>query len=897
MAVIRCQSCGKPNPDFLEVCQYCDARLKPLTGEAPEAAPAPAAEPAAVVRCQSCGKPNPAFLETCQFCDARLKPLEAGAAPEAESAPMDTLDRLRAVVPPEAPEPEPTFGPAPTQAEPDWLWSGVTEEQEAKTPPAEAPDWMSALRASAQPAEAEAEPDWMSALRSAEAAPPEEAAPAEEVPDWLRSMRAESEAPAPAEPEAALPDWTRAPEPSAPSAPVSPFTAPEPAPEEEIPDWLKAMRAESETPAPAEPEAALPDWMRAPEPSAPEPVAPPAGQPAPVLPDWLSAAGGEEAPAIPSPDEDVPDWLKAMRAESEAPAPAEPSALPDWLGAPGGAEPFAPEPAAPVLPSEPPAEELPDWLKSMQGETAAPAFTVPEAAGEEPDWLRSVQDTGAPAAPAASPFAAEAEPGGEPDWLASLRGAEAAPEEPSAPPLAPEPGGAEPDWLAALRDTSTPPPAEAVSPFTDQLPEAPETETAGGPMPDWLAAMRPGDLSSALAGIAPTVPAVRAAPPLIGEEAEGLAQTALPSWLEALRPVDVGQSQIPREQDAYEETVGVLAGMRGVLRAEPTVAQPRRSTTQVHQLEVSELHASQMELLKRLLAEEAEPKPAARRRAALALPVERLIVFALMAAALLLPLAMGPGLFPLPAAIGPETLAAYNQIQIIPASRPALVAFDYEPAQAGELNPGAKALVGHLMRRGVPIVAVSTRLTGPALADDVLNQLNAELKVNYVYGTHYLNLGYVPGGPVGLQQFAAQPRSSFSKDFTGATEVWASPLLTPVTALNDFSAILLITSTPDGARAWVEQTRAAAASVPMLAVVSAGAEPLVRPYYESNPRQISGLVSGLRAAAQYEQQAGAPGAASARWDTLGAGLLGAAALVLAGSLINTALAFTRRRKK
>jgi hypothetical protein len=83
----------------------------------------------------------------------------------------------------------------------------------------------------------------------------------------------------------------------------------------------------------------------------------------------------------------------------------------------------------------------------------------------------------------------------------------------------------------------------------------------------------------------------------------------------------------------------------------------------------------------------------------------------------------------------------------------------------------------------------------------------------------------------------------------------------------------------------------------MLAVVSAGAEPLVRPYYESNPRQISGLVSGLRAAAQYEQQAGAPGAASARWDTLGAGLLGAAALVLAGSLINTALAFTRRRKK
>src|SRR5512133_2666357 len=29
MADIRCPMCGKPNPDDLEICQFCQARLKP----------------------------------------------------------------------------------------------------------------------------------------------------------------------------------------------------------------------------------------------------------------------------------------------------------------------------------------------------------------------------------------------------------------------------------------------------------------------------------------------------------------------------------------------------------------------------------------------------------------------------------------------------------------------------------------------------------------------------------------------------------------------------------------------------------------------------------------------------------------------------------------------------
>ena len=35
MADVRCPMCGKPNPEELETCQFCQARLKPLQGQYP----------------------------------------------------------------------------------------------------------------------------------------------------------------------------------------------------------------------------------------------------------------------------------------------------------------------------------------------------------------------------------------------------------------------------------------------------------------------------------------------------------------------------------------------------------------------------------------------------------------------------------------------------------------------------------------------------------------------------------------------------------------------------------------------------------------------------------------------------------------------------------------------
>ncbi len=69
------------------------------------------------------------------------------------------------------------------------------------------------------------------------------------------------------------------------------------------------------------------------------------------LPDWLKALRpAESAPPPAQPSEaDIPDWLKAMRpgAASEAPKPSPPPAAP---------APSAPAEQAPAAPAQPPAE-------------------------------------------------------------------------------------------------------------------------------------------------------------------------------------------------------------------------------------------------------------------------------------------------------------------------------------------------------------------------------------------------------------------------------------------------------------------------------------------------------------------------------------------------------------
>jgi ABC-type Fe3+ transport system permease subunit len=80
-------------------------------------------------------------------------------------------------------------------------------------------------------------------------------------------------------------------------------------------------------------------------------------------------------------------------------------------------------------------------------------------------------------------------------------------------------------------------------------------------------------------------------------------------------------------------------------------------------------------------------------------------------------------------------------------------------------------------------------------------------------------------------------------------------------------------------------------------VISAQAEPMVRPYVETNPPQIHGLVIGLSGGASFEDLNGRNGLGQAYWNAFSLGLVAAALLILVGAVVTAGSAVWARTKE
>ena len=159
------------------------------------------------------------------------------------------------------------------------------------------------------------------------------------------------------------------------------------------------------------------------------------------------------------------------------------------------------------------------------------------------------------------------------------------------------------------------------------------------------------------------------------------------------------------------------------------------------------------------------------------------------------------------------------------------------------------------------------------------------------------NLGYLPGGTVGIRSFAESPRQVMPFALDG-TDVWGSGPLAGIKSLSDFAMVLVITESPYTARSWIEQVKPLLGDKPLVTVVSARAEPAVRPYFDGEPRIVQGIVAGLPGGAAYEQYAGAgPTWRVNYWDAYSIGITLIAVMLLVGGVVNIILHFTTGRQQ
>jgi len=250
--------------------------------------------------------------------------------------------------------------------------------------------------------------------------------------------------------------------------------------------------------------------------------------------------------------------------------------------------------------------------------------------------------------------------------------------------------------------------------------------------------------------------------------------------------------------------------------------------------------------------------------------------------------------FPLPILRPRDLDPLFDLVETASIDQPVLVVFDYPPGYYGELDAVASPLLEHILSRGLRVATLSTQPTGPALAEGLLNRLSEN-------GQGYIHLGYLSGGPTAVQLFVASPREATPKGFNLPEELerqtsWQSPILEGVSRLSDFSMVVVITAGPESARTWAEQAYPWKGDTPLVMVLSTGAEPLVRPYYEALEPQVDAILTSLPAAVAYEQLIGSRGGAHARWNGFGAGMFSVELILFAGAIYGVAGWFLSMRR-
>lgn len=881
MADIRCPKCGRNNPDLLDVCQFCQTPLKSDSvlriGQAPTR--------------KDTGELEGVLPQWLQ--DVRQ---QARASAEEESAQEAAQPKV------EKNEPPDLLAGLVSQTNdageddiPDWLKSinpAVSPKPEAPSPPASEPesDFFAQFKQS------EALPASKPVQEEPPPAPEEAAAESSDSTDELSQWFSQASE----QPEEVVkvdPDAQRQGEPWTGSFDAAFPSRQEPAPQKETEDlsWLHNLEAEAKQTEDLQAPRQDMDWMANFE----TPAAPSAPAQSQEDLSWLDTLGGiEESPQLaaaqpfaqpPAKKEDENlSWLNNLGAASEPQpfdaAPEKPaSARPfvsdedlSWLNKLGGAaEPSQPaEATSGVSPS--PEQDL-SWLNQLGGgaesgsqytppfagpeSTAQVAPAVPQKEEAEPDWLKSALET--PSTPAAEDasldrFTSKDQPLGE----RQVPPVEAPPATPSSAPFTD---------VFAMPGESTPPSGQDI----DSLFSA--------DMPDWLSRTEP----------TMNEPATPEAAPTSLESAASLAPVDLPSWVQAMRPVEAVISETATgTEDQPEEKEGPLAGLRGVIPGMPIGSSIRPKAVALKLQATGEQQASAA-LLERILDSETNPRALVtspfiwsqrglRQVLAVLFWVFLGVIIALRSNAMQVPLTTLPD----------EMQSASNIVGNIPESGRVLIIVDYEPALAGELEAVGGPVLAHLVLRHPTLSFISTSPSGTGLVERLMT--NTEINkptldgVEYVAGEQYLNLGYLPGGSAGVLGFVKGPGEIIPA--------------ARVQSLSEYAAIILMTDHAESGRVWVEQLYAQKqrdpllTNQPLLVIASAQADPLLQPYVSS--RQINGIVSGLSGAARYEAVNvinASPKTARSYWDAFGIGLAMAIALIVFGSLWSLITGIRARR--
>ncbi len=224
------------------------------------------------------------------------------------------------------------------------------------------------------------------------------------------------------------------------------------------------------------------------------------------------------------------------------------------------------------------------------------------------------------------------------------------------------------------------------------------------------------------------------------------------------------------------------------------------------------------------------------------LRIDRRILFIFVAIAVTLPLLLK---FNLPVITTKEVKSIYNKINSLSEGSHVLISFDYDPASKEELQPMAIALLHHCFKNNIKVIGMTLYPGGPGLAEKALTEIGK--KYNRKNKKDYVFLGYKTGTELVIINMGENIFSAFPKDFYGnATS--DLPVLNSVHSLQDMDYVIDLAS-GSTIEAWIAFGKEKY-NFDLGGGCTAVIGPDMYPFLQT--KQLNGLMSGLKGAAEYE---------------------------------------------
>ncbi|MFH1654058.1 MAG: hypothetical protein ABIE74_08365 [Pseudomonadota bacterium] len=224
--------------------------------------------------------------------------------------------------------------------------------------------------------------------------------------------------------------------------------------------------------------------------------------------------------------------------------------------------------------------------------------------------------------------------------------------------------------------------------------------------------------------------------------------------------------------------------------------------------------------------------------------LDRRIIFVFIALSVIIPL-----LFKLTFPEFPTKMTKdmFELIDKLPPNSKVLIAMDYDPPSEPEIGPMAISVMRHAMMNNLKIYFITLWPTGQQMIANLIENLLKTEFPDKKYGTDFVNLGYKAGRQGVIPVIATNLEKLYPTDVNNVS-IRNIPMTQGVKNLSDFDIVVGMSAGWPGIKEWI-QFGTDPLDIPFVAGTTAIQTTLYLPYY---PKQLNGLLGGIKGAAEYE---------------------------------------------